>query len=250
LLRIRERMRAMLLDHSDAFLDKGELKRAAGGYRAAAGLEYDYSAYPEPLPSVPDYAKRALVLHADYPQRPEDCVSLGETPRFVQSALSYLLLSGELAERLADRPLETKVALAVELVRRIDPDWDAFAERYRKAAAMTAAVADRFRAASERGRRAESLSEIIAEEFGDDPSAIPAALLGRSIENGQWWQYVKELAVTHPAGALFVARQDVNDHEIIVPRRRGDDPLSKALGLARTGDESAEATDAIGTDRL
>ena len=69
-----------------------------------------------------------------------------------------------------------------------------------------------------------------------------AALLGREIENGEWWQYLKELGYEHPAGVLFIARQVVGDTEILMPRLLADSRVPRALGLATPNAEAAPPT--------
>src|SRR5690606_12280615 len=76
LLRIRSRMQDEFYAAADRALDENDVARAVRGYRAATGLAYDYAAFPEPLPEVPDYQTRALLLHGEYPTRPDDCVAL------------------------------------------------------------------------------------------------------------------------------------------------------------------------------
>ena len=60
---------------------------------------------------------------------------------------------------------------------------------------------------------------------------MPVALRGRVIDDGEWWQYLKELAFLHPAGILFVSRQFIGEREIIVPLYREGCPVVHALGL-------------------
>ena len=236
MLRIRGRMQELALEQADDVLDKGDIKKAVRGYVAAAGLEYDYAAFPEPLPKTPDYQMRALVLHGDYPRQPEDCLPLQETDAFVQTALGYLLMSDDIAARLEARPLETRVAFLKELVETQDPAWREFVHRYREALDLKHEFADRIERAiaarageGDGGRR--SLAGEIDETLGADPGQIPAVLLGRDIEDGEWWQYLKELAYLHPAAILFVSRQFIGDEETIVPMYRDNSPVVKALGL-------------------
>ena len=58
-----------------------------------------------------------------------------------------------------------------------------------------------------------ALALEIREQQSKDPRLISAHLLGRKIENGEWWQYMKELAYEHPAAILFVARQVVGSRD-------------------------------------
>lgn len=234
LLRIRGRMQALFVDEAEKALASQDFAAAARGFRIAASLEYDYAAFPEPLPKVADWQKSALILHGDYPDTPEKSVPLRETPHLLRTAFAYLLDSTELAARIEPIEQEAQVALLDQLVRNIDPAWDAFAGHFHEAGAHMAALADRF----EKAGAAEGESNIeyeVAEQTGPDPIEIPALLLGRRLPEDAWWQYLKELAYTHPPAALFVARQLVPGGEILVPRCRAESPVARALGLLDKG---------------
>lgn len=232
LLRIRRRMREEFLEAADDALAQGDVQRAVHGYRVASGLDYDYAAFPEPLPQVPDFQARALALHADYPQRIEDCLALQPVEQHLRTALDYLLVDEELAARLDPHPLDLRVAFLKELVAQLDPEWSVFVQRYRETCAMLTEYGQRLQR-----QRTEKGKETLAQELEDleaaEPRRVPARLLGREIGNGAWWQYLKELAYEHPPAALFVARQAVSPElEIIMPRFAGGSPLVTALGLA------------------
>ena len=186
------------------------------------------------MPAAPNYQSRAQILHAEYPRRPEDAVALQPPERHVAIALGYLLLNAQIAARLEDRPLDVRLAFLAELVNQLDPEWDAFAERYKEAGRLVAAIGARLqKEASQRGQAAGLAEEIKALQQEEDPADIPRLLLGRDILDGEWWQYVKELAYEHPASVLFVVRQFVNkDLEIIMPRYASNSPVIEALGLA------------------
>ncbi|MFO7975556.1 MAG: hypothetical protein R6V12_13070 [Candidatus Hydrogenedentota bacterium] len=236
MLRIRGRMQELIFEQADDALDNGDIKKAVRGYVAAAGLEYDYAAFPEPLPKTPDYQMRALVLHGDYPERPEDCVPMHETDAFVQIALGYLLMSNDIAARLEHRSLDTRVAFLKELIETLDPAWREFVHRYREALELKREFAERIQRAidartEEGDGKRRSLAGEIDETLGANPGKIPAVLLGRDIEHGEWWQYLKELAYLHPAGILFVSRQFIGNEETVVPLYREKSPVVKALGL-------------------
>ena len=232
LLRIRRRMQDEFFVQADTALDDGNVRRAVFGYLAATGLEYNYAAFPEPLPVVPDWQARALVLHAEYPRTAEDCIPLQQPELFLRTALSYLLLDANAAARLEPRPVPVRLAFLAELVTQRDPGWQDFVRRYQDACSLMRDFEARIQhAVAERGGGRVSLAREIEELVGADPHKVPAALLGRAIEGGDWWQYLKELAYTHPASALFVSRQIIGETEIIVPRYRGDSPVPKALGL-------------------
>jgi len=232
LLRIRARMQEQTLELADEALDVGDIKKAARGYVIATGLEYDYAAFPEPLPKTPNYQMNALILHGEYPLSPEDCLPLRETSAFLQIALGYILLNNEIAARLEKRSIETRTEFLRELVRMRDPGWDGFLARYREAIKLRHEFAERIRRANAIESGGESdLENEIDKSQGEDPVEMPRALLGRTIDNGTWWQYLKELAYTHPAAILFTTRQLIGGDEIIVPLHNDESPVAKALGL-------------------
>lgn len=233
LLRIRRRMQDLFLEKGIEHLEQRHFREAARGLRIAAALDYDYAAFPEALPRVPNYQRQALILHAEYPKRPEDSVALQPPDMHFNTALSYLLLHKEIAGRLTSYPLETRLELILELVKLVDPHWDAFAARYKEACALVEAWR---RHLSERNVTLEEddldddLRDAGEDEF--DPVEIPACLLGRRLEGGEWWQYLKELAYEHPPSVLFLARQAVSkEREILVPRILSGNPLPARLGL-------------------
>ena len=235
LLRIRRRMQEEFLNQADRALDDNDIPKAVKGYIIGAGLDYDYAAFPEPLPTIPKYQSRALVLHAEYPHRPEDSIALQAPEVQVGTALQYLLLSTEIAGRLDSRPFDQKLALLTLLIRALDPKWSEFQQRYLEACGLVKTFGERLQ---REANREEGVKEALAEEIQDtqerqDPHQIGARLLGRELTAGEWWMYLKELAFEHPASILFVSRQVVlRDIEIIMPRYRKDSPLVNALGMA------------------
>lgn len=233
LLRIRRKMREKFLLAAEDALNGGDIPTAVKGYLIAGGLDYDYSAFPEPLPEVPDFQATALVLHADYPQRPEDSVALQQPEQHLRTALDYLLINPELAARLEGRPFETQLAFFAELVHQRDPNWRAFVQRYHDTCAFVTEFGKRIEAEqAEKPAGAAIVAELDGLKTADEPRQIPARLLGREISEGTWWQYLKELAYQHPASVLFVSRQAVSaDLEVILPRFLGGSPLPAALGL-------------------
>lgn len=235
LLRIREKMREEFLSQADAALDAGDVARAVRGYVIGTGLRFDYAAFPEPLPGTPNYQSRALMLHAVYPQRPEDCVCLLPPKIHVQAALEYLLLDPQAAARLMERPEDQLLEFLVLLVETRDPEWSAFVDRYKGACDLLKEFGEALKREQEENEDTTvSLEEEIEEQQDTrNPALIPAKLLGREIPNGEWWQYLKELAYQHPAAALFVTRQIISrDTEIIMPRYVKDSPVVTRLGLA------------------
>ncbi len=234
LLRIRRRMQEEFLAEADRALEDNDIPRAVRGYIIATGLDYDYAAFPEPLPAVPNYQSRALMLHAEYPKQPQDCVALQSTESHVRTALGYLLLDAEAAARLEVRPLEQKLSFLETLIRTCDPEWERFAAHYRDACGLVDQLSKRIQ---REANRAEGVNDTLASEIEAqnetlDPGTIPERLLGRAIPGGEWWQYLKELAYEHPASALFVSRQVISkDEEIIMPRLLHENPLPARLGL-------------------
>ncbi len=228
-LRIRGRMQEEFLTQATCALDAGDVPTAARAFSIASGLAYNYAAFPEPGPQVPDFQIRALMIHGEYPQTPSDCLAAQEAEPFVNNALAYLLLDPAMAARTEKYPLPLKTALAAELVRLGDPEWDTFAQRYREAVAMAENLGQRL--AQDTRRQSLSLADEIAAQREADPAELMIHLLGRAIPEGEWWQYLKELACLHPAGVLFIARQAVGDTEVLTPRFRPDNPLGIASGL-------------------
>lgn len=231
-LRIRRRMQQEYFDAGNAALDTDDVPRAVRAYIIATGLNYDYSAVPEPLPSTPNFQTTALMLHGEYPTDPRMSLALQEPDILVNVGLGYLLRDEAVAAQLQNRPLTVRQAFLSEFVRATDPNWDQFVERYTQACSVARAFGDRLRRSYDHpGAGLDSLADQIEAQLGDDPRQIPALLLGYEIENGEWWQYLKELAYRHPAAALFVARQIVGEHEILVPRFRADSPVGASLGI-------------------
>lgn len=244
-LRIRGRMQQLFFDEADAALACGDIARAVRGYVIATGLAYNYAAFPEPLPAVPDFQTRALILHGEYAERPEDCVALQDVAVFLRTALGYLLLDAEAAARLEPYPLEVRVQFLVELVRQRDPRWDDFARRYVEACHLMQELGHRIRADQETRTGGEpTLADEIAAPHKEEIRGIPERLLGRGIDGGEWWQYLKELAYEHPAAALFVARYAIGATEILAPRYRADSPVPAALRLTRAEGVQGSASSA------
>lgn len=241
MLRIRPRLQEEFFAQADAALEAGKMDRAVRGYIAATGLEYNYAAFPEPLPTVLNYQTHALMLHGVYPEKPEDCVALQEPESFVRTALGYLLGDSRAAARLENRPLDVRLAFLEKLVHYRDPSWQDFVHRYRDACKLMVEFDKRIAHARSEGGRNISLANEIADLLGDDPTTVPATLLGREIASGEWWQYLKELAFIHPPSILFVSRQLIGTKEIIVPRYRGDSPVPRTLGLL-TGPDGKPST--------
>lgn len=233
-LRIRRRMKEEFLRQGDALLDAGNIPAGVAAYRIATGLEYDYAAFPEPLPAAPNHQTRALMLHARYPQRPEDSLAVLPPDRHLRESLNYLLLDTEAAGRIQGRPLGVQVDFVAAWVRSQDPQWDEFAGRYREACRMVQEIGARLQRQANRSEGVDTIEdELEAQRERHKPREVPATLLGREIPDGEWWQYLKELAYLHPASILFLSRQFVSrDLEILMPRLHAENPLVARLGLA------------------
>lgn len=232
LLRIRRPMQEEFFKQADEAIEAKDIAKAVRGYLIATGLAYDYAAFPEPLPRVPDFQTKALMLHGEYPTRPEDCVALQDEDGHANTAIAYLLNEPEAAARLRPLSLETRLAFLKEAVLQIDPEWDDFARRYREACDMGRAYGERLEQPAAGPKQGEeTLEDEIDGQKADDAIGITQRLLGRVIEGGEWWQYLKEIAFEHPAGILFIARQAVGDSEILVPRYRPGSAVPAALGL-------------------
>lgn len=232
LLRVRRRMQEQFYTLANEALDQGDIAAGVRGYHIASALEYDYAAFPEPLPKVSNYQTTALILHGEYPERPEQSLPMQEPESFLRTALGYLLRDPGAAARLEERTVENKAAFIREWVAQRDPEWPEYARRYHEAHAKTVELDQRMRRIWEEGRGGDGLADDLSKRLGEDARVVPNTLLGRDLPDGEWWQYLKELAYDHPAAALFVSRQIVGDTEILVPRHRADSPLAEALGLA------------------
>ena len=121
-----------------------------------------------------------------------------------------------------------RVAFLERWIASNDPHWDDFVGRYREACELARGFEEK---AEDDAGPASDLAEEIQELLGEDPRRIPACLLGRTIEDGQWWQYLKEIALKHPAAVLFVARELVGDDEILIPCHWSDSEVAQELGL-------------------
>ena len=233
LLRIRRKMQAAFFEEADKALEADDIPRAVQGYRVAIGLAYDYAAFPEPLPQVANYQTGALAVHGRYPNTPEDCIAVQPEEAHTNIALGFLLGDDEAVARLTELSLPKRLIFLKELVTRIDPHWDEFVERYRKACALIDEFAERI------DHQDTTLADEIDEQQGHNPEEIMQVLLGREIEDGTWWQYLKDLAYEHPAGVLFIARQRFGDHEILMPRLLQGSSVAATLNLAEDSSASA-----------
>ena len=239
-LRVRKDIQSRFFEAGRAALGERDATRSVAAYLIGLGLGYDYAAFPEPMPMVPEFPRRALILHAEAPRRPEDVIPFREPEVFLRLAIEYLLGEPDHADEICEAPMETRVAFFAELVRQRDPEWDAFVKRFAEAAALEKEWNDRLREMMAGDQNLRMYSQDIAEQLGEDPRRVPEILLGRAIPNGEWWQYLKELAYQHPPAALFVSRRMLGRVEFIAPRLRLDNPALAPIGLDATARLLAE----------
>jgi len=245
-LRIRERIQMEFAEEADKLMASGEINRAVKGYDIAASLNYNYAGFPDPHPLGNDYQTRALMLHGEYPRHPEDCVAALPAERFLETAFEYLLNDRELSKRLIQHPLDVQIDFLTALIRRGDPVWDEFAHRFNEACTILQRFAAAVASEGDDHRRLSIQNELDAEQAGD-PWVLPVALLGRELEDAQWWRYLKELAVKHPAAPLFIARQLMGGVEVLVPRFSPDSNIPSALGLTSSDPVPPESALPSGT---
>jgi hypothetical protein len=187
LLRVRKSIQARFLKAGLEALRANDAPSAVTGYLIGIGLAYDYAAFPEPMPLVLNFPRRALIMHAEAPRRPEDVIPFKEPTVFLRLAIEYLLGEPDHADEICEAPLETQVAFFGELVCCRDPHWDAFVKRFAEAAALEKQWNDRLRELMAGGQDLRMYTQDIAEQLGEDPRRVPEILLGRTIPNGEWW---------------------------------------------------------------
>ncbi len=231
MLRTRGRMQDLFFEEGDSALDRNDIPCAVRAYRVGSALEYDYSAFPEPLPAIPRYQERALILHGRYPRTPQETLAGQPYETCLTGGMSYLLNHGAAAARLESRSEEMRTAFLKELIYQSDASWETFRDRFLKASALAREFGERLTAALEGQTDEQSLEDEVAEQLGGDPKAIPETLLGRAIPEGEWWQYLKDLAYEHPASVLFISRLRFGPREILVPRVNPSFPIVQELGL-------------------
>ncbi len=234
LLRIRRRLQDMTLDKADARLTQGDIAAAVRGYRIALGLQYDYGAFPEPLPAVPDYHERAPGLHTVYPVTTEQVLAMREDNALCGIALQFLLPFGEFSGRFEQVAPETLLSFTAALIRALDQDWQEFVITFKKVLELTTAHEALFSKLNAFSAEAlEVLSEeLVNTELLSELRRISGLLAGVHGESHEWWYYIKAMAYHHPGAALFVSRQRLSaKEEIVIPRVRQDSRLAQELGL-------------------
>lgn len=234
LLRIRRRIQELALDKADERLKQGDLDAAVRGYSIALGLQYDYGAFPEPLPAVPDYHERAPAMHATYPVTLEQAPAWQEDSALCKAAVHYLLPYTEFSGHFETVEPDTLRAFTAALIRSLDQDWEAFAAAFRAAMKYAAAHEELFNKLNSYSADALDIlsEELVAPALLEELRQIPALLAGAPGKNHEWWHYIKVMAYQHPGAALFVSRQRLSaKEEIIIPRVRKDSLLVRELGL-------------------
>ncbi len=233
LLRIRIKIQDLFFQQGEEELAKGNISNAVTAYRIASELEYDYGAFPEPLPAVPKYQEQALILHGEYREKWEECIGYLPIQAFLTEAFNYLFLSPEHASRILTKPVDVQIEFLVKLIQNLDPKWDKFVENVNKTIPLLQELYQDIKSRIERVAQG-SLWEDEWDEGLDIEKylAIPQILLGRKITPDEWWAYLKEIAYLHPASALFVARQLIGkEKEIILPRYDPNNPVAIKLSL-------------------
>ncbi len=233
LLRIRHRMQELFFAQGEKELEKGNIPLAVRAYYIASSLEYDYSAFPEPLPAVPRYHDQALILHAEYKTQWNECIGNLPLETFLKTSFNYLFLLPEHAGKVTTKPIEVQVPFLVELIHLIDPSWEQFIQRVNQAIPLLQELYQELKT------RIEHIAggQLWEDEWDEGLDVekymeLSAILLGRKLNQKDWWVYLRELSYEHPPSALFVARQMIGkEHEIIVPRYDTNNPIAQQLTL-------------------
>jgi len=233
LLRIRRRMQELFFEEGDKELETGDISKAVKAYYIASSLEYDYSAFPEPLPAVPRYQDQALILHAEYKTKWNECIGNLPLNDFLSAGFNYLFLLPEHAGKITSKPIDIQITFFVELVRKIDPHWEIFIQRVRDVIPLMEELYHELK------QRLEHIADghLWEDEWDEGIDTekflqISKILLGRELNNKEWWAYLKELVYEHPPAGLFISRQMIGkEQEIILPRYTRDNPVVPLLNL-------------------
>ncbi len=233
LLRIRRRMQDLFFEEGEKELAKNNISTAVRAYRMASALEYDYSAFPEPLPAVPRYHDQALILHAEYKIRWAECIGNLPLESFLKAGFNYLFLLPEHAGRITVKPLEIQVPFLVELIRQTDPKWEQFVLRVKEVIPLMHDLYQELKMRVDRIADGHLWEDEWDEGLNTEKYLeISEKLLGRKLEQKNWWTYLKELAYEHAPSALFITRQMIGkEQEIIIPRYNFDNPIVQQLSL-------------------
>lgn len=233
LLRIRRRMQEIFLDHADAALDGGAFYEAAQSYKIAAGLQYDYAAFPEALPSVLNYQENALSLHRNYPQTPEEGAQSDDSA-LCRSILHFLMQGAEFLQRLDGHDPKVVLQLTVEVIRCLDPGWEAFVSAFQESLVIVAPFAKQFERINSYTQEALEvlLEEIFTDEQKETLRGLASLFAPGAPEGEEWWLTMRTLAYHHPGAVLFVRRQRLSaTEEILIPGVVADSELARLLGL-------------------
>lgn len=233
LLRIRRRMQELFFEQGEIELMQGDIPTAVRAYRIASSLEYDYGAFPEPLPAVPRYHEHALILHAEYKTRQNECIGNLPLEDFLKTAFHYLFLLPEHASKITNKPTEIQVKFLIELIQQIDPNWEQFVQHVQETIPLIQELYQELKLRME-GIASGHLREDEWDEGLDTEKflTISELLLGRKLNNPEWWAYLKELAYEHPPSMLFIDRQLIGkEKEIIIPRYNLENPVVQQLNL-------------------
>ncbi|HNZ49469.1 MAG TPA: hypothetical protein PLQ42_10590 [Candidatus Hydrogenedentes bacterium] len=233
LLRTRRRMQEIFLDQADAALDRGAYAEGARGYKIAAGLQYDYAAFPEALPAVLNYQEKAVTLHGKYPVVLEG-ETLSDDRALCRSSLLFLLQGADFIQRLENRDDESLIQFTAEMIRCLDPAWDRFVPAFQEACRLISPFAELFSRINSYTQ--EALEVLLEEIFSDEEKETLRGIsqfFAPGIAEGSAWQLVmRTLAYYHPGAVSFVRRQRLSaSEEILIPALPDTSRLAQQLGL-------------------
>ncbi len=233
LLRIRRRMQELFFEQGEKELVQGNIPTAVRAYRMASSLEHDYGAFPEPLPAVPRYHDYALILHAEYKTRWNECIGNLPLEDFLKTAFHYLFLLPEHASKITNKPTEIQVQFLIELIQQIDPHWEQFIQHVQESIPLVQELYKELKLRMERIADGHLWEDEWDEGLDTEKIlGISELLLGRKLDNPEWWAYLKDLAYEHPPSILFIARQQIGkEQEIIIPRYNIENPIMQQLNL-------------------
>jgi hypothetical protein len=188
LLGIKKEMVALYAQTAEQFLRNGKPKHAAISLFVAASIDD---------PIGPHYQYLGPELHAECRTRPQQCVTALSADPLLDAAIRFLLPHEQFVDRIESliKP-EHKKQIVGALAASRDLDLPGLVSNLRAAVAELSRV--------ENGTP-------------DDYGSIMPALLGRAIESGEAWQYLKDFCFEHPLGALCVCIKIVRYTPVLVP---------------------------------
>jgi hypothetical protein len=200
LLGIKKEIVALYAQSGERLLREDKPRHAATAFHVAASLEQ---------PRGPHYQYLGSQLHEACLNVPEKCVTMLEDDALVGAGIRFLLSNEVLADRLAEavREEQKKEVLATLAVIS-DLDFSGLLKNLREAVDAASGLED--------GKP-------------DDYSPIAQALLGRTCETGEWWQYLREFSFEHPLGALCVCVKLVKRTPVLVPAIRDGKSIIESL---------------------